>query len=119
VRFFKEWESGQSPRLLAYPILNSFELLKDNWAQVHVIQSDAAGDDGFGYLPTRGSHLFEPSILIPAKDDVYIFETFHHGELAALLHFSRHRLNRSSLLLWITDCQAAAWSVNKSRRSRG
>ncbi len=43
------------------------------------------------------------------------FLTSHHGELQAPLHFLRRGLISDVVLIWITDCLSAAWSINKGR----
>jgi hypothetical protein len=96
-----------------YPILSASRLLECP-ELIHVVQSDASGIDGFGYLE---SSLQEDSPRYVARtwDDPYMFGTSHNGELQALLHFVDTTDARGRLLLWVSDCLAAVWSVLKGR----
>ena len=97
-----------------YPILNAEALSADGGASVTVLVSDASGDDGFGY---HVSSLADENQRYYAQvwDDQYNFQTSHHGELEALRHYCRTGLTEGALLVWVTDCQSAAWSINKGR----
>ena len=101
------------------PILNAQVLCADGGAKVMVLQSDASGDDGFGY---HVGSLADQRQRYYAQvwDDQYNFNTSHHGELEALRHYCRSGMTPGTLLVWVTDCQSAAWSINKGRcKERG
>ena len=50
-----------------------------------------------------------------AWDDIYHFSTSHHGELQALLHFLTETALREIVIVWVSDCLSAVYSVNKGR----
>jgi len=82
---------------------------------VIILQSDASGTDGFGYFfSTLHSASFKwVSRSWPAG---FTPQHSHHAELLALLSFLQsatefHGLG--SLLIWVSDCEAACWSINK------
>ena len=84
--------------LLAHP--ESFQL----------VQSDASGTDGFGYVCSQvGSEGYR----YYSKTWVTLPVHSHQAELLALLEYFRKDLVRDTLIMWITDCQSAAWTVNK------
>ncbi len=96
-----------------YPILSSSRL-RETPDLIHVLQSDASGTDGFGY--TEGALSDEaPNFYASIWNDSYQFGTSHNGELQSLLHFVVSTEIRNKLLLWVSDCLSAVWSVLKGR----
>ena len=49
----------------------------------------------------------------------YQFVHSHNGEMQALLHYVRNTTHHGVLVLWVTDCLAAVWSLNKGRCFEG
>ena len=96
-----------------YPILSSSMLLKDA-DSIWFIQSDASGPDGFGYF-SGGLSEDDPEYYSAMWGNGYSFESSHNGELQALLHFVRVTKLSDRVLVWISDCLAAIWSINKGR----
>lgn len=96
-----------------YPIFSASELLSDP-KKICLVQSDASGDDGFGYYfgPIDSE---EPSFHSQVWDGNYFFQSSHNGELQALRCFLLRELLKNSVLVWISDSLAAVWSVNKGR----
>ena len=96
-----------------YPTLTVEELLRDD-GSLWVVQSDASGPDGFGYL--HGDlNMNDPHYYSQKWSETYFFVNSHNGELQALLHFVRNTEIRSVMLIWVSDCLAAVWSLNKGR----
>jgi len=102
---------------IEYPILTAVELLKTEGNLV-VVQSDAAGLDGFGYF-YGALESYDPRYYSSRWTEEYQFVHSHNGEMQALLHFVRNTAARGVLVLWVTDCLAAVWSVNKGRCFEG
>ena len=98
-----------------YPILSASELLTNDW-MIHVLQSDASGTDGFGYLEGALNEV-DPRYYSAAwdSDQNRTFESSHHGELKPLEHFIQHTNISHRMLVWISDSQSAVWSINKGR----
>jgi len=101
-----------------YPIYNSSELLAQP-NRLILLQSDASGldTDGFGYF-TSGFSEEELAMsghwYAQGWDGSYQFgDKSHVGEFMPLLHYMREADTSSCLLVWVTDCQAAFWSLNK------
>ena len=105
------WGGGELTGI-EYPIFSAGELLQEK--KICVNQSDASGEDGFGYVHgyLEDDH---PEYVSHAWDDIYQFINSHNGELQALLHFLRNTKLRSIVLLWVSDCLSAVWSINKGR----
>jgi len=94
-----------------YPILTADELLSAP-NMIYVVQSDASGDDGFGFV----EGLLEednPQYVSRRWCQVYQFVTSHNGELQSLLFWVRNTSIRKKFVLWVSDCLSAVWSVNK------
>jgi hypothetical protein len=95
-----------------YPILNGQELLS-NPGWVEILQSDASGTDGFGYIwsllgEENGSYNWYASqwgLEVPSQS--------HEAELRALHHFIRQRTHSSKLIVWVSDSESACWTINK------
>ena len=108
----RAWEGAADADCL-YPMLSAHELLGPE-GKLHVIQSDASGDDGLGYF--YGHYLdVDPHYTACRWGRGYLFEHSHDGELSAPLHYLQATNLSNCVLLWVTDCQAAVWSVNKGR----
>jgi hypothetical protein len=105
------WSAGEVSGI-EYPILSASELLGKH--MIYVVQSDVSGVDGFGYF-----HGFiddeDPPFVSQAWNETFFYDTSHNSELKALLHFLEGATVRKVVLLWVTDCLAAAWSLNKGR----
>ena len=96
-----------------YPILSASEL-RERPELIYIVQSDASGVDGFGYLEgaLNGDN---PTYLSRAWRKLDKFEQSHSSELRALAYWVEHTTISGRLLVWVTDSQASAWSVNKGR----
>jgi hypothetical protein len=109
----QSWESGSSSGF-EYPIISASEMLQNPKA-VYILQSDASGSDGFGYF---GGYLYEEETSFSSKrwnPDIHVIRgSSHVDELIALLDFllSNTSLNEA-ILLWVSDSQAAVYSVIK------
>ena len=114
VDVLEQWAEGRYSGL-EYPILNAETLSRDGGARVVVLQSDASGPHGFGYHVGSLAEGNHQRYYAQVWDDDYGFGTSHHGELEALRHFCRTSLQTGTLLVWVTDSQSAAWSINKGR----
>jgi hypothetical protein len=97
-----------------YPILSSSVLATDP-QKVVILQSDASGPDGFGYIwgfldevdPQYYSAQWGRGELILCD------RSSHYAELRALDHFIRSTEFTDKVLFWVTDSQSAFYSVNK------
>jgi hypothetical protein len=96
-----------------YSIISADELLSTPDKLV-VMQSDAAGEDGFGYY-YGGLEEVESKFVSVAWGGQFTFDTSHNGELQALLHFLLGRQTKDQLIIWVSDALAAVWSINKGR----
>ena len=104
-----KWERDESSAQ-ACVIFNSEEILADPTI-VQIVQSDASGSDGCGYVFANMDEV----------DYTYFSRVWvegppvhsHEAEFLALLDYFERHLQPKTLVMWVTDCQAAAWSVNK------
>jgi hypothetical protein len=55
----------------------------------------------------------EGHYIAQSWDEEYKFVHSHDGELIVLLHYLRGATLRNAVVLWVTDCEAAMWSLNK------
>jgi hypothetical protein len=114
ISLLSSWESSVSAGI-EYRIRSS-EIICNDPSSIVILQSDASGTDGFGYYYGfhGGSDVKYFSRQWPdSKAQDLCSHTF---EMCALLHFLQHHADAySGILLWITDNQSAAWSVNKGR----
>ena len=106
------WENS-SDSTLEYPIWSADEILSQPHS-IYICQSDASGTDGFGYF-----HGWYASSTLQYtskrwKDIVHGADSSsHHDELYSLLDFLINVPLPPCILVWITDSQSAAYSVNK------
>ena len=119
------WELGELNEI-EYPIISANELLCNNKA-VYVIQSDASGIHGYGYFegylqednPTFVARRWENENNVKPHDEDWYnpmrFTTSHDSELKVLDYFLTTTILRNVMLIWVTDCLAAVWTVNKGR----
>jgi hypothetical protein len=94
------------------PILSGSEILAHP-ELVAIVQSDASGTDGFGYMHSllSESDIYEwYSSTWPAN---YIPHHSHEAELRALLHYMQNHPHQGGMVLWVSDSESACWSVNK------
>jgi len=98
-----------------YPILSGSELV-DSPFLLELVQSDASGDDGFGYVySSLGSDDYHwYSSQWPVDNPC---SQSHEGELRALHHFVLHQPHVGKIIVWVTDSQSACWSVNRGHCS--
>jgi hypothetical protein len=102
------------------PILSGAELLSQP-NKLYLVQSDASGPDGFGYhweqFKGFSSLDIEGDVPYYAQqwDEDYFFLQSHQGEFNALLHFLRTTSFKDCMLIWVTDCESAMWSLNQGR----
>jgi hypothetical protein len=96
-----------------FPILSASELLARPEA-VEIIQSDASGPDGCGYMYSS----------LHAEDSVYVSrrwqgtEASEHStaqELVALLERVSAKPMSETLIVWVSDSASAVYSINKGR----
>jgi hypothetical protein len=119
----QKWEDDTHGGI-EYPILSVEELLA-NPAAIHVVQSDASGEDGFGYF--YGDLGDEEASFVARQwegnaeltdewyNDPLQWTTSHDSEMKGLLHFVQDTDKRNVMLIWVSDCLSAVWSVNKGR----
>ena len=109
------WEHGSlSDR--EYPILSCSELL-DNPAAMIIVQSDISGPDGLGYY--YGNLNCEDPAFTATVWQHHAYHSSHDGELYGLLHFIRHLKARAAVVVWVTDAESCAWTINKGRCHEG
>lgn len=107
------WAAGQNNEI-EYPIVSAAELKSDPRTVV-IVTSDASGTDGFGYMYGHMEDM-DPSFYSRQWGGEYEFKSSHTGELQALRHYIKYRHRKGSkVLVWITDCLSAMWTVNKGR----
>jgi hypothetical protein len=97
-----------------YPILST-SVLQTDLQKVVVVQSDASGPDGFGYI-WGFLHTMDPqyySAQWQAGETVVCELSSHFAELRALAHFVATTVLTDKVLFWITDSQSAVFTVNK------
>lgn len=108
-RLLISWSDGKMSGI-EYPILTAQELLNNE--ATWVIQSDASGTDGYGYFAGTlddENPYFYSSIWEKQMNK----NQSHMAELTALLRAVSDVPSSTRLVIWITDCLSAAWSVNK------
>jgi hypothetical protein len=112
IGILEEWSRGGATGL-EYPIFSAGELVGDS-GRVYFVQSDASGDDGFGYLyGSMGDQ--QPRFYSQEWGGDYVFQSSHNGELQALRCFlSKSEIN-NKVLIWVSDSLSAVWSLNKGR----
>jgi len=100
-----------------YAILCGSELVRSP-GLLELVQSDASGLDGFGYVWSAldDSEYQWYSSQWPA-DDVPGNGASHEAELRALHHYVVSRPHSGKLIVWISDSQSACWSVNRGHCS--
>ena len=112
IAVLKVWSEGNVSER-EYLIMSTEELLSQP-NRIWVLQSDASGPHGFGYLQ-GGLNDENPEYFSKVWDTDYLFHSSHDGELQALKHFVEGTLIRDKFLVWISDSLAAVWSINKGR----
>jgi hypothetical protein len=107
------WASDQVSGL-EFPILNSSVFASDSY-RVLSLMTDASGlqTDGFGGIWTW--LCANDYTAFAVSWSLYRQRASHsHGqELQALLYWLQHTVVRNILLIWVTDCASACWSINK------
>ena len=106
------WSQGEHSGC-EYPILSSSVLATDS-QKVVVLQSDASGPHGFGYI---WGFLDELDPLYYAAqwsvgESALCDSSSHFAELRALDHFISTTNITGKVLFWVTDSQSAVYSVN-------
>ena len=109
----ESWASGQ-PSDREYKIMSASELLMNDCELMHIIQSDMAGDDGYGYFHGRLSEL-DPQYRSWRWVGDFKPHSSTWGELKALLQFMQDDCPRERMLVWVSDSLAAVFSVNNGR----
>ena len=105
------WSEGDLSQC-EYPILSSSEILAD-LTKLYVLQSDASGPDGIGYI--HGAIDCDDPVYVSKVWGDYVFDDSHDGELQALLDFVSETTKQNFILVWVTDSQSGFWSVNRGR----
>jgi hypothetical protein len=99
---------------IEYPIVSVEDLLTSP-ESICMMASDASGIDGFGYY---WGNIDADDFSVYAKKwgGKYEFVSSHTGELQALRHFLEFNFDKDcKVLIWITDCLSAMFTVNKGR----
>jgi len=110
ITLLASWASGTNSGR-EYPILSGSELV-DSPSLLELIQSDASGEDGFGYVySSLGSTEYQWYAAQWPVDIPCVHS--HEGELRALHHYVVHKPHTGKVILWITDSQSACWTVNR------
>jgi len=113
ITILEKWERDTDCHQ-ACRIFNSGEILARP-ACLQLVQSDASGDDGLGYVCSAFGSLeykYYSRIWVEGKP-----AQSHHAELLALLEYFRRDVVRDTLIMWITDSESAVWTVNKGNCS--
>ena len=99
-----------------FPILSASELVSRDDA-VEIIQSDASGPDGCGYM--FGSLTCRDPEYVSRKWKSVEESEGHstYQELVALLDRVRAKPASPTLVIWVSDSGSAVYSVNKGRAS--
>ena len=92
--------------------MNGSELIA-NPSWISICQSDASGTDGFGFVYSTLENS-ETYRWYSARWGPDLPMQSHEAELRALHHFVL-KVNHSGrkLIIWITDNESAAWTVNR------
>ena len=107
------WSEG-NVNGIEYPIVSANDLMEDLTA-ITMVASDASGSDGFGYYWGE-INAEDFSVYAKKWGGKYEFVSSHTGELQALQHYLEYNFDRGSkVLIWITDCLSAMFTVNKGR----
>ncbi len=99
---------------IEYPIVSAEDLML-NPEYISMVVSDASGPDGFGYY---WGAIDDEDFSVYAKvwGGKYEFISSHTGELQALRHYLEFNFaTGSKVLIWVTDCLSAMFTVNKGR----
>jgi hypothetical protein len=112
ISILDDWSAG-SVTGKEYPIFSASELLADQ-QRIYFVQSDASGDDGFGYYHGTISER-DPRYYSQEWDSQCEFRSSHNGELQALNSFLVREEVENRVLVWVSDSLSAVWSVNKGR----
>jgi hypothetical protein len=107
----ERWARGEQG--CEFPILSGPEL-RDEPNKLYLVQGDVSGPDGMGYY-WGALEDDDPQYYSRPWGDGWEFRTSHSGEMSGLLHFLEHTDLRDVVVVWITDCLAAAFSVNKGK----
>ena len=95
----------------------SASVLREHPDRVFIIQSDASGTDGFGYLFSTLAPTAVPSYVSVSWP--YDFQPPHSywAELEALRHAIQrlHHTFKQSFLIWVTDSLSGSHSINRGR----
>ena len=106
------WENDKDA-CIEYPMWSSSEILS-NPRSIYICQSDASGTDGFGYIHGYLRDNIDKFVSKRWQNGMRSLNTnSHEEELFALLDFVRTVDIGNCILVWITDSQSAAYSVNK------
>jgi hypothetical protein len=97
-----------------FPILSASELLAREDA-VEVIQSDASGPDGCGYMFGALDSSDPEYVSRRWKDAAEAEEHSTYQELVALLERVQEKSASATLVIWVSDSGSAVYSVNKGR----
>ena len=113
IRQLDAW-SGDERAGNEFPILSASELITREGA-IEIIQSDASGPDGCGYLfgPLECS---DPAYVSRRwRDEREAAEHSTYQELVALLERVQAKEASATLLIWVSDSGSAVYSINKGR----
>jgi hypothetical protein len=97
---------------LEYPIFSSSAVMGAN--TIVVLQSDASGPHGFGYISGYLDALDPPfySARWMHSEERICDTSSHYAELRALQHYVTTTIESHKILLWVSDSQSAVYSVN-------
>ena len=107
ISLFDEWSKSKD-----HPI--TFQIDKTCRGDIVVFNSDASGNDGFGY---RYGRLDDDLIFwsSPWYDDYQPLGSSGVAELQAPLHYIRNCNLKNTTVVWLTDNLNNAYSINKGR----
>jgi hypothetical protein len=97
---------------IEYPVFSSSLLMNDD--MIVVLQSDASGPHGFGYIAGYVNEL-NPSFYSARwlrREEVICNTSSHFAELRALFHYVTTTTESNKILLWVSDSQSAVYSAN-------
>lgn len=114
IELLQQWSEDESSNT-EYKIWSASELLADPHSMV-IVQSDASGTDGYGYFSGYYSED-ESQYTYVSKRWVGRFDQLdsHTAELMALEDYLQSSQLQDVMLVWVSDCEPAVFSLNKGR----
>lgn len=115
IALLQAWEEGRES--VSYPIWSGPSLIDED--RIYLVRSDASGTDGYGYYHGRLSER-NPEYCSEAWHTGRADSNSHLDEITALHQFLCRNAGDCArmLLVWITDSESAAHSLNSGRASK-